>query len=153
MRVPVKAEGFEKDTIEIEIGQIGVEPTLIVNGTPAIKDRSGNFVLFRDDGKEVTARFRIYGQSASVPNLEIDGKIYFTETPIKWYEFLLSILAAWPVFLGGIYVFLSVLAPLFNAWLIFTDYSHATKLKIFLLILALELLAWVIPAFVFEAFN
>ena len=91
MRIPLKVEGFEKDTIEVEYEQIFTKPELLVNGTPAREDESGNFILTRNDGKEVKAKWKKFARS-DLPNLEVGGKVYRVDSPIRLYEWLLMIL-------------------------------------------------------------
>ena len=54
MRFPVQMEGFEAQAIEVEAAGAFTGPKLLSGGKPALRGvKRGQFVLRRDDGREV----------------------------------------------------------------------------------------------------
>ena len=149
VKTPINIEGFEKDTIEVDYGQIFSKPILLINGLPAMKDGQGNFLLVRNDGKQVTARWKRYGNrgSANFPDLEVDNKIYKAKYPFKWYEAVLAILPFWVIVNDGIYFFPGVFGTVINLWIIHTDYSRKTKLILLITVSLLATLSWAVPRY------
>ena len=151
MKTPINVKGFEKDTIEVEHGQIFSKPILLINGLPAMKDGQGNFLLVRNDGKQVTARWKRDGSrsKAARPDLEVDNKIYQVKSPIKWYEAVLAILPFWVIVVNdGINGAVGIFGFAINLWIVHTDYSRKTKLILLITVSSLAILSWAVPRYI-----
>lgn len=101
MRYPVRLEGFEGQTLEIQPGGLFSGPKVFVNHQPAPKGKGREVNLRRNDGTSVVASLkpRVFG--LDVPLLIVDGKTIRVTEPLKWYVWAWI---AWPVllvFVGG----------------------------------------------------
>ena len=86
MSYTAKIEGLENQNIEAKVS-FWSGPKLLVNGEPAPKGtRRGEMVLQRNDGKQVTARWKTQFLGLDVPQLTVDGKTVYLVEPLKWYQ-------------------------------------------------------------------
>ena len=101
MQYKVEAEGFERQQLTVESAGMLSGAKLMINGSPAPKGKKrGEFLLTRDDGQEVVAKFGANFLD-QVPPVIVDGKKINLVEPLKWYQWLW---AGWPIlllFLGG----------------------------------------------------
>lgn len=99
MKYPVKLEGFEGQTVELESAGLISGAKLLVNGQPA--PRKGNLMtLTARDGHPVNVTFK--NNLFDVPGLVVDGKTVLVVQPLRWYEWLWNGLPALMVFGGGL---------------------------------------------------
>lgn len=100
MEFPIQTEGFENRNLILKAGGFWKGARIWIDGQPAARGpKRGYYLLKRNDGQEVPARFR--GFLDPIPPVEIDGRLFHVVEPLKWYQW---IWLAWPVlliFLGG----------------------------------------------------
>jgi hypothetical protein len=102
MRYPVRLEGFEGQTIEIQPGGLFSGPKVLVNRQPAPKgNRRLDVILRRSDGTNVVATLKHRAFGLDVPQLVVDGKTIEVARPLKWYAWVWSALPLLLVFAGG----------------------------------------------------
>lgn len=102
MGYTVNLEGFEGQNIEAR-NSFWSGAKLIINGNPAPKGaKRGEMLLQRNDGRQVTAKWRPQGLGLDVPQLEVDGKVINLVAPLKWYQWLWSALPIVLVFVGAL---------------------------------------------------
>jgi hypothetical protein len=101
MSYAVIMEGFEGQNIEVKSG-FWAGPKLLVNGQPAPKgSKRGEMLLQRNDGAQITAKWKPQVLGLDVPQLVADGKTIRLVEPLKWYQLLWG---GWPIlliFIGG----------------------------------------------------
>ena len=102
MNYPIKLEGFEGQTIEVQPAGTFSGYKLLINGQPAPQGpKRGQMLLRRDDGTQAIAAWKAQLLGFDVPQLVVDGKPINLVEPLKWYEWVWS---GWPVlllFVGG----------------------------------------------------
>lgn len=102
MQITVNAHGFENREPILEISGLWSSPKLIQDGVPAPKGpKRGQYVLRRNDGVEVVARFINANFLDPIPNVVIDERPYVVAEPMKWYQWLWVGLPVMLVFAGG----------------------------------------------------
>jgi hypothetical protein len=102
MNYPVKLEGFEGQTIEVQPAGFFSVQKLLVNGQPASSGKKrGEMVLRRNDGQEVTATWKPQFAGLDIPQLVVEGKTIQVVEPLKWYEWAWSALPVALIFIGG----------------------------------------------------
>jgi len=102
MRYPLKLDGFEGQTLEVQPAGLLSGPQLLVNGQPAAKGpRRGLMLLRRSDGREVVAAWRPQIFGLDVPQLWMDGTRVNVVEPLKWYVWVWSALPVLLVLIGG----------------------------------------------------
>lgn len=101
MSYAVNMEGFEGQNIGVNVG-FWSGPKLLVNGQPAPKgNKRGEMVLKRNDGTQITAKWKPQVLGLDVPQLVADGKTIKLVEPLKWYQLIWG---GWPIlmiFFGG----------------------------------------------------
>jgi hypothetical protein len=101
MNYPIKLQGFEGQTIEVQSSFIA-GPKLLVNGRPAPNGKKrGQMLLQRDDGLQVVATWKPQVLGLDIPQLTVDGQAVQVVEPLKWYQLLWSALPILLVFGGG----------------------------------------------------
>jgi hypothetical protein len=88
----------------VQPGGVIVGPKLLINGQPAPTKPGllrGQFVLRRNDGREVMASWKPQMLGLDTPQIVVDGKTHTLVEPLKWYQWLWSILPMGLVFVGG----------------------------------------------------
>src|SRR5579859_2238227 len=102
MRYPLRLEGFEGQTVEVQPSGLFVGPGLLVNGQPAGPGpRRGQLALRGNDGREVIATWKPQLLGLDVPRLQVDGKLVNVVTPLAWYVWLWCGLPILLLFVGG----------------------------------------------------
>ena len=102
MRYPLRLEGFEGQTLEVQPSGLVTGPKLLVNGQPPVVGaRRGLMVLRRDDSREVVASFRPQVLGLDVPRLYVDGQLINVVPPLPWYIWAWSALPILLVTVGG----------------------------------------------------
>ncbi|MBI5564917.1 MAG: hypothetical protein HY870_08485 [Chloroflexi bacterium] len=102
MQIPVNAPGFENREPVLEISGFWSRPRLIIDGLPAPKgSKRGQFILRRNDGVEVVARFVNANFLDPIPHVVIDERPFVVAEPMKWYQWLWVGLPVLLVFIGG----------------------------------------------------
>lgn len=103
MRYPVRLDGFEGQTIEVESGGLFSGPKILVNRQPAPRGTSRQeVVLRRNDGTNVVATLKPSLFGLDVPQLVVAGRTISVVEPLKWYEWAWSALPILLVFVGGL---------------------------------------------------
>ena len=75
MKYPILLEGFDGQTIEVDPPGLLKAARIHVNGNAAPKGkRKGQFLLRRNDGREVTVKIRP-SLFYDAPGLEVEGKV------------------------------------------------------------------------------
>jgi len=115
MDYKVEAEGFESQQIAVASAGMFSAAKILQNGQPAPKGKKrGEFLLTRDDGGEVVAKFGANFLD-QVPPIVIDGKKINLVQPLKWYQW---VWAGWPILLvfagGALGAVLGVIATSIN---------------------------------------
>lgn len=102
MRYVVAVDGFEGREIAVETKGLFSSMTLVADGVPAPKgEKNGEFVLTRNDGHQVVARFRSVFFLDPLPQLIVDDRTYQVAEPLKWYQWLWSGIPILLYFSGG----------------------------------------------------
>lgn len=100
MEFPIPVEGFENRNLTLKAGGFWKGARIWIDGQPAAKaPKRGYYLLKRNDGQEVMARFR--GFLNPIPPVEIDGRLFHVVEPLKWYQW---VWCGWPIvlmFMGG----------------------------------------------------
>ena len=101
MRYPIEIDGFDGRDIFVETQGLFSGPRLFIDGHQATKGpKPKEFVLVRNDGAEVTGKFRFMFLDP-LPPLTIAGQRVKVTEPLKWHEWAWI---GWPiilVFAGG----------------------------------------------------
>ena len=101
MRYPVRLEGFEGQTLEIQPGGLFSGPKVFVNHQQAPKGKGREVILRRNDGTSVEARLKPSVFGLDVPQLVVEGKTIRVIDPLKWYVWVWIALPILLVFVGG----------------------------------------------------
>lgn len=102
MGYALQLDGFEGRDIAVEMKGIFSAISLVADGAPAPKgEKNGEFLLTRNDGHPVVARFRSVFFLDPIPHLVVDGKTYQVAEPLKWYQWLWSGIPILLYFSGG----------------------------------------------------
>ena len=101
MRYPVRLEGFEGQTLEIQPGGLFSGPKVFVNHQPAPKGKGREVILHRNDGTSVVATLKPSVFGLDVPQLVVEGKTIRVTDPLKWYVWGWIALPILLVFVGG----------------------------------------------------
>ena len=102
MEFKVETEGFERQQLTVKSAGAFSGPKLLLNGSPAPKgEKRGEFLLTRDDGKQVTAKFGANFLD-HVPHVIVDGQKINLVEPLHWYQWVWAALPILLVFLGGV---------------------------------------------------
>ncbi len=89
MNYPIKLEGFEGQTIEVQPAGTFSGYKLLINGQPAPDGlKHGQMLLRRNDGTQAIATWKVQLLGFDVPQLVVDGKPIALEEPLKWYEWV-----------------------------------------------------------------
>ncbi len=103
MRYVVPVDGFEGREIAVETKSFFSALTLVVDGAPAQKsEKNGEFLLTRNDGRQVAARFRLSFFLDPIPQLIVDDRSYQVAEPLKWYQWVWSGIPVLLYFSGGV---------------------------------------------------
>ncbi len=101
MGYAVNLEGFEGQHIGVNVS-FWSGPKLLVNGAPATKGKKrGEMILQRNDGTQITAKWKPQVLGLDVPQLEAGGRTIKLVEPLKWYQLAWG---GWPIlllFIGG----------------------------------------------------
>jgi hypothetical protein len=101
MSYAVNMEGFEGQKLEVTAG-FWTAPRLLINGQPAVRGKKrGEMLLQRNDGTQITARWKPQILGLDVPQLVAEGKTVRLVEPLKWYQLAWG---GWPIlllFIGG----------------------------------------------------
>ena len=101
-RYPLKLDGFEGQTLEVQPPGVLSGPKLLVNGQPApAGPKRGQMALRRNDGREVLVRWRPQILGMDVPQLYVDGYVVNVVPPLPMYVWLWSALPVLLVLIGG----------------------------------------------------
>lgn len=104
MNYPIKLSGFEGQTLEVNPGSFFSSPQLLINGQPAPKgSKRGQLLLRRNDGREVTATWKVGALGFDVPSLEVDGQSIQLVEPLKTSQWLWAGLPILLLFIGGFF--------------------------------------------------
>lgn len=101
MRYPVRLEGFEGQTLEIQPGGLFSGPKVFVNHQPAPKGKGREVILRRTDGTSVVATLKPSIFGLDVPQLVVEGKTIRVTEPLRWYVWAWIALPMLLVFVGG----------------------------------------------------
>src|SRR5258707_15744360 len=102
MRFPLKLDGFEGQTLEVQPSGILGGPKRLVNGQPAAAGpKRGQMALRRNDGREVLVRWRPQFLGMDVPQLYVDGFVVNVAPPLPLIVWLWSALPVLLVLIGG----------------------------------------------------
>ena len=147
----VKIEGLENQNIEAKVS-FWSGPKLLVNGEPAPKGtRRGEMVLQRNDGKQVTARWKPQFLGLDVPQLTVDGKTVHLVEPLKWYQWAWG---GWPVLLlfagGFLGAMAGMIAVVINARVFRAEMSEVLKYIISGVVSILAVVVYFIAALLFS---
>jgi len=115
MQYNIEAEGFEGRELFLEAAGMFAGPKFMIDGSLAPKgNKRGEFLLTRNDGQEVIAKFG-FNFMDIVPPILIDGKKTNLLEPLKWYQW---VWAGWPILLlfagGALGAILGVIATNIN---------------------------------------
>ena len=146
-----KIEGFENQNIEAKVS-FWSGPKLLVNGEPASKgSKRGEMVLQRNDGKQVTARWKPQFLGLDVPQLLIEGKAINLVEPLKWYQWVWG---GWPVLLlfagGALGAMAGMIAVAINAKVFRAEMSEVLKYLVSGVVSVLAVIAYFIAAMIFS---
>lgn len=146
-----KIEGLENQNIEAKVG-FWSGPKLLVNGEPAPKGtKRGEMVLQRNDGKQVTARWKPQFLGLDVPQLTVDGKTVNLVEPLKWYQWAWG---GWPVLLffagGFLGAMAGMIAVVINARVFRAEMSEVLKYIISGVVSILAVVVYFIAALIFS---
>ncbi len=101
MSYAVNMEGFEGQKLEVSTS-FWKAPKLLVDGQPVAKGKKrGEMVLLRNDGTQITAKWKPQVMGLDVPQLEADGKTIKLVEPLTWYQLLWGGWTVLLLFLGG----------------------------------------------------
>ena len=102
MRYPLKLDGFDGQTIEVQPSGLLSGPKLLLNGQPApAGPKRGQMALRRNDGREVMVRWRPQILGLDVPQLYVDGYVVNVVPPLPLLAWLWSALPILLVLIGG----------------------------------------------------
>jgi hypothetical protein len=149
MDIPIQVEGFENRNLVLKTPTVWRGAQLWIDGGKAPKGpKRGRFLLKRNDGREVMARFRNVFVDP-MPDVEIDGQLIKTVEPLAWYQ---MIWCYWPILLitlgGALGGFIGACAIMLNARLFREDLHPAFKyfvtgmVSVFSFVLVFLLVAW-----------
>lgn len=101
MRYEVRLEGFEGQLVEVEprLGGLWGGPRLFVNDQQVPGNKK--MQLRRNDGREVTVRWKNDLWGVDVPNLDVDGTIIQVAKPMPIGYKIWCLLPILLVFIGG----------------------------------------------------
>ncbi len=102
MQYFVPVDGFEENQIEIKPAGYLSNAKLLVNGQEAPKgSKRGEYLLQRNDGVEVKAKFKNM-LFDPIPQVVInDEQVIKVVEPLKWYQWLWASLPILLIFMGG----------------------------------------------------
>jgi hypothetical protein len=95
MIINMTIKGFEKQKVEVNTGGVIFMPTLLIDGQQVMESFWGRkFTLAKDDGTQVTGKWkaRLYG--FDIPSLEIENQVYQVVPPNSWFECIWSAMPA-----------------------------------------------------------
>jgi len=152
MQYKVEAEGFESQQVAVESAGVVTAAKILLNGQPAPKGKKrGEFLLTRDDGQEVVAKFGANFLD-QVPAIIIDGKKINLVEPLKWYQW---VWAGWPialVFVGGaIGAVLGVIATSINVRLFRSEMTAVTQYILVAVISGLAVILYLVIALLIQS--
>ena len=103
MQYPVQTEGFQAQQLTLETAGLFSGAKLLLNGQPVPKGaKRGEFIVKRDDGTEVTAKFKPIFLDP-VPQIIInDSQTVKVVEPLQWYQWLWAGLPIALIFVGGV---------------------------------------------------
>jgi len=103
MQYPVQTEGFQAQQLTLETAGLLSGAKLLLNGQPAPQGaKRGEFIVKRDDGTEVTAKFKPIFLDP-VPQIIInDSQTITVVESLNWYQWLWAGLPIALIFVGGI---------------------------------------------------
>jgi hypothetical protein len=102
MAYKINIDGFEGQVVEVKTS-FWTPPKLYINGVLAPKGTNrGEMVLQRNDGRQVSATWKIQALGLDVPQLVVDGQTVQLAPPLKWYQWVWSALPILLVFYGGL---------------------------------------------------
>ena len=103
MQYPVQTEGFQAQQLTLETAGLFSGAKLLLNGQPVPKGaKRGEFMVKRDDGTEVTAKFKPIFLDP-VPQIIInDSQTVKVVEPLQWYQWLWAGLPIALIFVGGV---------------------------------------------------
>ena len=103
MQYPVQTEGFQAQQLTLETAGLFSGAKLLLNGQPVPKGaKRGEFIVKRDDGTEVTAKFKPIFLDP-VPQIIInDSQTVKVVEPLQWYQWSWAGLPLALIFVGGL---------------------------------------------------
>ena len=102
MRYPLKLDGFEGQTVEVQPSGLLAGPKLLLNGQPApAGPKRGQMALRRNDGREVLVRWRPQFLGLDVPQLYVDGYVVHVVPPLPLVVWVWCALPILLVLIGG----------------------------------------------------
>ncbi len=138
-------DGFEGQDIQAKVG-FWTGPKLLVNGAPAPRadDRTG-MLLRRNDGRQVTATWKLQALGFEVPHLVVDGKEIILADPLRWYQWIFCALPLVLVFFGSILAAaFGVIGFSINLNIFRSDTSKPIKYVLSLLVLISTLVVYLV---------
>jgi hypothetical protein len=152
MKFIVPIEGMQKGKVTVVLEGIFSNPRLMVDNMPAAPGtKKGEFIIPKNDGKEITANFKNRFMDA-VPNIVVDGKEIILVEPLKWYQWIWAGLPVLLVFGGGaIGGAVGFIAASISARIFRSDVNIAGQYAIVALVSAGTLAVYFILAYVFTA--
>ena len=102
MRYPLKLDGFEGQTLEVQPPGVLSGPKLLINGQPAPTGlKRGQMLLRRNDGRDAIVRWRPQFLGLDVPQLYVDGYVVNVAPPLPLLAWLWSAVPVLLVLIGG----------------------------------------------------
>jgi hypothetical protein len=93
--------GFEGQKIDAQVS-FWSGPKLLINGAPAAKGaKRGEMLLQRNDGGQVTAKWKLQLLGLDTPQLVVGEQTINLVEPLKWYQWAWGGLPALLLFAGG----------------------------------------------------
>jgi hypothetical protein len=152
MSYTVTMEGFEGQNMEVSTS-FWTAPKLLVNGQPASKGKKrGEMILQRNDGTQITAKWKPQILGLDVPQLVADGKTVKLVEPLKWYQLIWG---GWPILLLFLDGFLGALTGcigfVINTRIFRAEMNGGLKYMLTALVSVLTVIAYFRLALVFAA--
>ena len=102
MTYPIDIEGFEGQNLEVTEPGVFSSAKLLIDGEPAPKgEKRGEMLLTRDDGSQVTAKWKPKLMGIDVPELIVGDETVEVAEPLPWYQWSVAVLPLFFFFYFG----------------------------------------------------